>query len=390
MAELSDSMGKALGKRRSHVVEGNVISADSHMFEPPNLWEERIDKAFKDKAPKVVFDEGKRGLFLLIHGIAPKNVITSIAVGKKPEEYKEFFQKGLEAARPGGWDPEERLKDMDIDGVDAAVLYTSHGRWMFMIEDVAYQEACFKTYNDWIAEFCSHNPKRFIGIALVSLYNVENAAKELARCRKMGLRGALIWGAHLLDSREYDPFWAEAEALEMPLTVHATSGSDRGAGAKQRDHKIWNNALGHISKPNQAECSLTVLIFSGVMERYPRLKFVAAEYDIGWIPYFLQHADALHRRWSPMSGIKLSMLPSEYFRRQVYVTFIRDPIGLQMVSASLLEADNAMWCDDYPHGASTWPHSREVIAKNMAGLSEEDRRKIIKDNAASLYNIELE
>ena len=133
----------------------------------------------------------------------------------------------------------------------------------------------------------------------------------------------------------------------------------------------------------------TVLIFSGILDRYPRLKIVAAEYDVGWIPYFLQHADALHKRWSPMSGTKLNMLPSEFFNRQVFVTFVRDPIGMKMVGASILRADNPMWCDDYPHGASTWPHSLEVIAKNMADLSETDRWKIIRDNAAKLYGINL-
>jgi len=371
------------------MVDGNVISGDSHMFEPPNLWEERIDKAFRDRAPKVIFDEEKKGLFLLIHGLAPRGISSSMGVGKKPEEYKDSFQKGLETARPGGWDPVERLKDMDIDGVYAAVLYTSHGRWIFMVEDVAYQEACLRAFNDWLAEFCSHNPKRLIGIGLVSLCNIENAVKELARCRKMGLKGALIWGALPLDSSEYDPFWAEAEALDMPLTVHATSGTDRGAAARKQSPKIWDNALGHISKPNQAQRTLTALIFSGVMERYPHLKFIAAEYDMGWVPYFLQHADALHKRWSPMAGIKLDMLPSEYFRRQVFVTFIRDPIGLKMVSASVMGADNAMWCDDYPHGASTWPHSRDVFAKNMGCLSEEDKWKLIRDNAANLYGIEV-
>ncbi len=367
-----------------------IISSDSHMTEPPDLWEDRIDKAFKDKAPRYYYDEEKESLLFSVHGLVPRNVSRSMAMGQKPEDYKEFWKKGLEVARPGGWDPVERLKDMDVDGVYAAVLYPSRGLSMFMIEDAAYQEACYRAYNDWMAEFCAHNPNRLIGIGMVSLYNIENAIKELTRCKKMGLKGVMIWGVtpeeFPFDSRRYDPFWAEAEALEIPVTLHIATGGDKQTKSKQTV-SIAEETVFHISKPNQAECSLTVLIFSGVMERYPRLKFITAEYDMGWVPYFLQHADALHKRWSPMSGIKLSMLPSEYFRKQVYITFIRDPIGLRMVGASLMGADNFMWCDDYPHGASTWPHSREVIAKNMACLSEEDRWKIIRDNAAKLYDI---
>ena len=364
-----------------------VISADSHMFEPLNLWVERIESRFKEKAPKYVFDEQKKALLLVIDGLPPRNIMSSMAVAQKPEDYKEFFKKGLEGARPGGWDPAERIKDMDIDGVDAAVLYTSHGRWMFMIEDPPYQEACFRAYNDWIAEFCFHDPSRLIGISLISLYNIENAVRELRRCKALGLKGALIWGGHELGSREYDPVWKETQELEVPLTIHATSGTDRRI--RSSIAPIWNNTVGHISKPNQAQQSLAELMFSGVLDRHPRLKIVAAEYDVGWIPYFLQHADVLYRRWSPMSGTKLNILPSELFRRQVFVTFIRDPIGMKMVGASILHPDNPMWCDDYPHGASTWPHSLEVISKNMADLSETDRGKITRDNAAKLYGINL-
>ena len=107
------------------------------------------------------------------------------------------------------------------------------------------------------------------------------------------------------------------------------------------------------------------------------------------MPYFLQNADALFKRWAPVAGFSLAEAPSVYFRRQVRSTFIREPIGLRMVAAGLVDADCVMWCDDYPHGASTWPKSREVIAETMAGLSDGDRQKITRDNVAALYGIDV-
>ena len=114
---------------------------------------------------------------------------------------------------------------------------------------------------------------------------------------------------------------------------------------------------------------------------------MTAEYDLGWVPYYLQYAYRLYRRWSPMLDLNLPMLPSEYFLRQVSMTFIREPIGMKMVAAGLLPGENVMWCDDYPHGASTWPNSREVIAETMGELDETDRGKIIRHNASRLYGI---
>ena len=131
-----------------------VISADSHVTEPPDLWLSRIDRAFRDRAPHYVHDADRGGLLFLIDGQIPKPVNVNIAVGQRPEDYREFFAKGLEAARPGGWDPVERLKDMDVDGIECAVLYTSQGFRLFALDDPPYQEACFRAYNDWLAEHC--------------------------------------------------------------------------------------------------------------------------------------------------------------------------------------------------------------------------------------------
>lgn len=374
--------------------DDTLISADSHVTEPPDLWKARIDKAFRDRAPRYDHDASRGGLLFLVDGQLPKRVNVNIAVGQKPEHYEEFFKKGLESARPGGWDPVERLKDMDVDGIEAAVLYTSQGFGLFALDDAAYQRACFRAYNDWLAEYCSEASRRLYGIAMVSLFDIDDAISELRRCRKNGHCGAMIWGSPPedlpFDDARYEPFWSEAEALEMPLSLHIATGGDRTARETARSEVAYWKKLGKlISLPSEVQRTLTTLIFSGVLERHPSLRLVSAEYDMGWVPYFLQYADRLYRRWSPMLGLRLPMSPSEYFLRQVSLTFIREPVGMKMVAGGLIPAGNVLWCDDYPHGASTWPDSRGVIAETMGDLNESDRRKIVCDNASSLYGIAL-
>ncbi len=372
-----------------------IVSADSHVTEPVDLWETRIDQRYRDRAPRYAYDEAKKSLNFLIDGQVPRQVSANIMAGQRPEDYAAFFEKGIEAARPGGWDTAARLADMDLDGIHAAVNYTSQGFSLFQITEAGYQEACFRTYNDWLSEYCAAAPGRLFGIALISLFDVEQAVAELQRCHDLGLCGAMIWGAPPealpFVSDHYEPFWAAAAALAMPLSLHIGTGGDRAALAKASDPEpYWRNMGALVGLPAEIQRSLVALIFSGVMQRHPTLKFVSAEYDMGWIPYFLQNADALYKRWAPVAGYRLDLRPSEYFHRQVRATFIREPIGLRMVAAGLIDAGCVMWCDDYPHGASTWPKSREVIAETMDGLSATDRQKITRDNVTALYGIDIQ
>src|SRR5579884_3639857 len=155
-----------------------VVSADSHVMEPPTLWTERLDRKFQDKAPRVVQNE--KGTYQFVApGINPFPVAAGFGIGKSGAELKEHLTKGYEAARPSGWDPAERIKDQEIDGVEAEVLYTSLGMPLFGLKDPELQRACFHVYNEWLAEFCSYNPKRLIGTALISLEDVSAGVKEL-------------------------------------------------------------------------------------------------------------------------------------------------------------------------------------------------------------------
>ena len=326
------------------VTEELRISADSHMAEPLDLWETRLPRAFRDRAlrfPKLKLYETNHHL------------------------------------RAGGWDPYERLKDMAFDGISAEVLYSTLGKQAWLTGDPALEEACIRVYNDWLIEFCSVAPDRLWGLAMLSLWNIDNAVKELERCRNAGLRGAYL---PLSPNSEipysaghYEKFWAAAQALEMPVNLHINSGpgweghnSDRSGLLPPGVHKFnCMKALGDI-------------IGSGVLERYPDLKVVIAEAGVGWIPFFAQEFDAYRRHWT------LPLRPSEYVFRQVYGAFISDEFGGFVLSQ--YGKDTFMWSSDYPHPACIWPGASNVIERDLGHLSSEDRAKVVSGTAAQLFN----
>ncbi len=365
-----------------------IISADSHMTEPPGFWEERLDRAYRDKAPRVIENyQGRKGYFFVAEGIEPRPVAAFFAAGKSAQELTAFIQAGYSEARAGGWDPAERIKDQEIDGVQAEVLYTSLGFSLFQLPDAGLQAACFRVYNDWLAEFCRYDPKRLYGLALISLYDIENGVKELQRAAKLGLRGCMIWGSppedHDYGDRRYDPFWAAAQDLDMPISLHILTG-------RAKESRIISGAgriTRYIAFPHEIQRSFATLISTGVLERYPHLAFVSAENDIGWIPHFLYRLDHAWERFHAMETTKLSLRPSDYFKRQVYATFQDDPVGV--FSRRFFATERIMWASDYPHTDSTWPHSRKVIAENFAGVPEAEVKQMVAQNVIQLYRMAL-
>ncbi len=370
----------------------NMISADSHVIEPRNLWVERVDKSFRDRAPRVVRDPNRlKGEWFLCEGLEPRPASLAFAAGKDPSEYSEFQKAtNYDDGIPGGWEAAPRLRDMALDGVEAEVIYTTLGFRLFGLLDEPFQRELFRVYNDWLAELCGYDPKHLLGLALIPLLEVEAGVKELRRCAKMGLRGALIMcsppeGQSYTD-RTFDPFWAEAQELRMPLSLHLGTGHGRES---RYDADLFLRAM---TIPHEVQRTFATLLFGGVLERFPDLKFVSAENDIGWVPHFLARADlTFHKlgslKLSTSGGATLKLLPSEYFRRQVYATFIDDTVGVR--NTDLFGVDNYMWSSDYPHLMATWPRSREAVARNFQGISEEVKWKIVRENAARLYGIDL-
>lgn len=359
-----------------------LYSADSHVFEPQDLWTRRIASAFRDRAPKIV-RKPETGDWLVADGVPPIAVALSIQAGRDIDKRSQY---GLyEEARPSGWDPAARLADQDLDGVGAEVLYPSNALFLYSAPDISYQRACFDAYNEWLAEFVSYAPSRLIGVGLVSVVEVAEAVRQVERVAKLGLRGVMIQGenpaVHYGD-RRYDPLWAACQDNGLPVTMH---GLTYGPGNRTAPPEEYGLA-GYIGVPYMVEYSLATLLLFGVFERFPKLSVVSAENDIGWIAHFLarlDHAYTTHRAWSGQQ--RLSLLPSEFFKRQVWATFMDDPVGI--FTRSFYSVDRIMWASDFPHSDSTWPKSLEIAARNLEGTTDAERAKVTRDNVRALYRI---
>lgn len=362
-----------------------LFSADSHVSEPLDLWTSHIDKRFRDRAPHVerVDKDGRVQEYWAFEGFEPHRLSVGVAAAAAEGQRQAFRSQGNYAdARPGGWDPAERLKDQDVDGVDGEVLHTTLGFRLFWLEDPQLQGACFQVYNDWLAAYCRHSPKRLIGLALISLADVNAAVHELRRCAGLGLKGAMIWNSppdgRPYSSPEYDPFWAAAQDLEMPVSLHALTGYD--------ESRIpLNSPFFIVSTYHEVERSLATIVLSGVLERFPKLEFVSVESQAGWVPYFLQRLDRAGKTRKDFYPTRLSLTPREYFHRQVFVTYIDDPVAIRMLD--LIGVDNLMWSSDYPHNASTWPRSQEIVERDFGHLTPDVRRRVVRENVMKLYRL---
>jgi uncharacterized protein len=376
-----------------------LYSADSHVSEPPDLWLTRLDKKWRYRAPKIesMDRDGVVEDYLVYEGFPPHPVAVGIAsaiVAKTGDDESKFEFVKSRAGRyaealPGGWDPAARLKDQDIDGVDGEVLHPTIGFRMFWLKDEQLQQVVFRAYNDWMAELVSHNPKRLVGIALISLYDVAAGVEELQRAARAGLKGCMIAlsppeGYPPYNSPVYFPFWEMAQELDMPVILHLVTGG----GESRLLGSYWNpdTIIGAVIAHAEAERTLARLIMFGVLEKFPRLRLHSAENGLAWIPYFLHRMDRQLRSGLVASMIpKLSLKPSEYFKRQVAVSFINEPEAAQL--RQTIPIENLMWASDYPHAASTWPKSRDAVAKVLEGVPDNERRKIVRDNVLRYFKI---
>jgi predicted TIM-barrel fold metal-dependent hydrolase len=364
-------------------MEQPVISADSHITEHPDTYRKFIDRAWLEKAPRMV-DGGEKGDLFVIDGMDTPIAMGLVAAAGKPPEEITTDGVRFEELHRGGWDPEYRLADQDRDGVAAEVIYPTVGMLLCNHPDFAYKKACFDAYNRWIAEYCAAHPSRLLGCGQSAMRTPEEGVADLHEIRALGLRGVMMPGNPAVedyDSRLYDPVWEAAIELELPLSFHILTSR----GSHTRGPRI-NSFLG-IIRGNQD--IMGTLIFGGVFERYPELRVVCAEADAGWVPHYMyrmDHAYKRHRNWLA-PGIELSRLPSEYFSEHIYTTFQDDWVAFKM--AGEMNWRRLLWASDFPHSESTWPWSQDVIAAQTAHLDAEQKRAILCDNVASLYHIDV-
>ena len=367
-----------------------IISSDSHVFEPADLWTSRIAPEFRDRAP-YVSRQGENDQWYVEKDFAVGAFGLVSQAGRRFETPETItFEGSFSDVRAGGYDPHEHINDMEADGVYGGLLYPSTGLFLFKVPDSMLLSAIFRAYNNWLAEFCSAYPARLKGIAMVNVDDVQEGIKDLERARQMGLVGAMISvypsPDKQYDQPEYESFWAAAQDLDMPISLH--TATQRPSPLQPSIEASTQTATFRANIDYWVRCSLSNIIYAGVFERYPRLKVVAAEFELAWVPYFLRMIDYVYRERQQQATYRFKgdVLPSDFFHSNVYLSFQEDDLGIQL--RHVIGVDNLMWGSDYPHAESTWPRSQEILEGILQGVPEEEKALISGGNAARLYHFD--
>jgi predicted TIM-barrel fold metal-dependent hydrolase len=386
------------------------ISADGHVNEPPTLWVDNLPAKFKDRGPRIIETPKTKGHAWIMEGQSrpsPMGFSSMYSRGAKRfdrasliDSFKQIKDRGVryEDVFPGSYDPAARVKEIIEDETDAEVIYNGvQTVWngIKLCPDKELSLACYKVYNDWMVEFQEHDPKRFICNATLPTTGLKDCMEELRRVVDMGLRTAQLEsypsGSFSDPSPEDDKFWAMCVEMDIPINIHTQfffPAGDLGSKITAEgvaDQKKRANTRGIDIAAGSFPAVLTKLITSGVFERFPTLKIIGSEVHTGWVPYYLEKFDESvlrnRREW------KLPLLPSEYFRRNVWVVYIVDEMGAE--NRYEIGVDRIMWGPDFPHSSSNWPLDyqlgREVLERSGATHSEIER--IMWKTAADVYKL---
>lgn len=361
-----------------------IISADSHVLEPADLWEKVLGRRYGDKVPHLVqhFD-GYDGAFFYL-GREGEAARADEMVNATTDDQR------LNDLTRAGKDPGFRLDLIKADGVLAEVLNPTWALWVPRIPSGEIRRACSEVFNDWIIDFCSENPRRLIGVGLVPIDDVNWAAKEARRVLRKGLRGIMvpvqpIEGAPPYRDLVYDPFWAVIEEAGVPLTLHIVTGRVRDPftyhGAKERG-EVPRSFIDLFAEA--APVLASEFIFGGIFDRFPHLKVFLSEYDASWLPIFKYRVD----RIETFPGLRsLKRRARAYVDENIFIGIINDPLASKLRYE--IGIDRIMWGSDFPHPPCPYPRTRERIGEILNGISESERAAIVAENVSRLYGIDV-
>ena len=355
--------------------EYRVIDADGHFAEPSSVWPEHLPRKFHASAPRYAQDT--QGRWRMVIGGTMKAAIPM------PGD----AAPGDDTMGRGGYDPKTRLEDMDREGIDVMVMYPTTGLYFYGIEDLELTVALCRAYNDWAHGFCQNAPKRLIAPAVLPQMDVEACLREVDRCaRDLGCGGVMLRpnpvAGRTLDHPAFDPLWSRLEELDVPLVLHEGTTQDVPQVASDRyENFLFRHMITHAFEQQMA---LLSLIAGGVLERHPGLRVLIVEAGVGWVPYWIERMDHHLKEWGHAS-IPLPLAPSEYYRRQCYVSADAEETLLPQVISAIGD-ENICFSTDYPHP----DHDFEGIVAALASrtdIPEQSKRKILGGNAERLFGI---
>ena len=347
----------------NEIVGGRVVDADCHILEPPDIWENWLPSKYEDKAPKLVKDAEGGDAWLTAVGGEP-DPIGLVSTPGMPFDKFRWFGVTYEEARAGCYNGAERLKDMDIDGVDAEILFPPQRTMSHFLgdDDDDFVLAGVEAYNNFLfEEFCAPDPKRLIGLAQIPSLGIDTAVDSLRKAKARGAKGVLIsnWpSGNASISRDDDPFWAAAVDEGIPVSVHINIISRKQRAASRKAAATQGNQLYNMqSKATRAKAiggtshvfamatgAITDFIFTGVFEHFPELQVCWIETGVGWIPHFLECLDDRWWRNRIWGDLPLREPPSTYWYRNNAASFIIDRTGVEL--RNRVGVDNMMWSSD--------------------------------------------
>jgi predicted TIM-barrel fold metal-dependent hydrolase len=359
-----------------------MISSDCHCQEPAGLWHKYLPEDYQKRLPRIEVDAN--------------GVKWVIAEGMQRSRLLDSHLEGEDKLRnASGADPLDRIKDHRRDGVDAEIIFPNKGLSMWATQDAKFGAAQCRVWNDWAWETFGKYYDFMSPIAAIMTADIELAIDEIRRVARLGFRGVNlpckpIFGGH--DARHpnynmalYDPMWEVIQDCDIAITFHISTGRDPRAARKDGGAVInyVAHALAPTVEPMAALCS------SGVLERFPKLRFALIECGIGWVPWALEAMDEAYRKHHMWALPKLRKLPSDYFREHGAASFQDDPIGLELAVKHDL-VGNFLWANDYPHHEGSWPHSAQSIERQMQHLNDDQRAKVLGLNAARIFKFDVD
>ncbi|MGH9211466.1 MAG: amidohydrolase family protein [Acidimicrobiales bacterium] len=380
-----------------------IVSADAHILEPPDIWDQWLAASHRERAPRLVKDADGGDAWLVAGATEPDPIGLVATPGMAWDEFR-WTGVTYEQARRGCYDGAARLDDMDADGVGAEVLFAPQrtiGHFLGDADD-DFVRAGVDAYNRFLREqFCAPDPARLVGTAQMPSTGIDDAVAYLRSAVADGFRAVTIsnWpsGEATLTSED-DAFWAVAEEAGVPVCIHINIVSRDArqkarTGAERRD--LYGSAKRHAASAkavaglsgvfSTVPNTIGQLIFTGVLERFPGLHISLIETGVGWIPHFLEQMDDRFWRNRSWGEIPLSEPPSDYWFRNFSATFITDRNGIENRHA--VGVDNMMWSTDYPHHGNDWPYSRKTIMDMMGHIDADERARIAGGNATRIFGL---
>ena len=377
-----------------------LMSADDHLIEPPHLWVDRVPTRYRDTCPRIEVVDGRQAW--VYEGERTYIPMGSCRALDGHPEYGYPPAPGtanFDEIRPGCFDPVERVKDMDIDGVWGQLCSPNYARFaghrFFLgVSDLALGLACLQTYNDYLLdEWCATAPDRLYGAVILPLYDVDLAVAELERTAAKGAKAIAfsenptVLGLPSVHTDHWEKLWDAVENIEIPVCMHIGSSSRLMTTSPDAPATV----LVSLNGVNSMMAAVDWLL-SGILERHPKLNVILSEGGAGWIPYILERADkAFHdKRIRPNEAIGQTskggtLTPSELFRRHMYVCLVDERFALR--SLDDIPVDNLLFEGDYPHGDGLWPNNWQYLEKALADVPDADAAKIAEGNLRRLLHV---